>query len=469
MSGRPSSRWASQPNARPRSSPRKARTLGSSRNSSDISLDDHAGSARAFAWSNARCVLPCASGGSACGFSGEEPVKRVGWSIAALCVLAAASAGFTSYQSSYSTPYATPVVEPLTNGDAGTFEGLLTLAENLPPSATLKVLWTHGMCTHRPGWIDDRMSRLVDAVGGTSETVSVRPVGKHGATLRTDRISTRGRAIEVMFLSWSSLTASYKAALAYDGSTIKGSGIRATLNRQLKDGLVNDCLTDVVVYSGPNGNNIRQAMNETVCGALGGRFDGNECDVPAGDSPASLALVTESLGSKLVSDSVLHIWNAANNSEDKTAIKRLANSFAATKVMYMLANQVPLLDAAGSVAMDKVLEPQPPSAPARIRTTAGAVVAFSDPNDLLTYRIVPEHLAEDFGEFRVINVLVSNDTTYFGYLERPDTAHCGYPWNPHVFGMLARGYQAGKPLPSVSVLAGTCPSIAWITGSVAHK
>ena len=54
-----------------------------------------------------------------------------------------------------------------------------------------------------------------------------------------------------MFLSWSLLTAPYKAALAYDGSTIKGSGIRATLNRELKDGLVNDCLTDVVVYSGP--------------------------------------------------------------------------------------------------------------------------------------------------------------------------------------------------------------------------
>ena len=72
------------------------------------------------------------------------------------------------------------------------------------------------------------------------------------------------------------------------------------------------------------------------------------------------------------------------------------------------------------------------------------VVAFSDPNDLLTYRIVPEHLAEDFREFRVINVLVSNDTTYFGYLERPDTAHCGYPWNPHVFGMLARGLSGRK-------------------------
>jgi hypothetical protein len=197
-------------------------------------------------------MLPCASDGSAFGFSGEEPVKkRVGWSIAALCVLAVASAGFTSYQRSYSTPYATPVVEALANGDDGTFDGLLALAETSPRS-TVKVLWTHGMCTHPPSWIDSRMRRLVDAVGGTAETVSVRAVGSHGASLRTERISTQGKTIEVMFLSWSPLTASYKAALAYDGSAIEGSGVRATLNRQLKDGLVNDCLTDVVVYGGPN-------------------------------------------------------------------------------------------------------------------------------------------------------------------------------------------------------------------------
>jgi len=414
--------------------------------------------------------------------------KRVGWSIAALCVLAVASAGFTSYQRSYSAPYATPVVEALADGDAGTFDGLLNLAEASPRSSTVKVLWTHGMCTHPPSWIDDRLRRLVEAVGGTAETVSVRAVGSHGASLRTERISTRGKTIEVMFLSWSPLTASYKAALAYDGSTIDGAGVRATLNRELKGGLVNDCLTDVVVYGGPNGNNIRQAMNDAVCEALGGRFDGNECDVPAGASPAALALVTESLGSKLLCDAVLHIWNAANNSADKTAVRRLANSLAAAKVMYMLSNQVPLLDAAGSVAMDRTLEPA--SAPPKMHTSAGdvfgllsrarrlalpasgpmTVVAFSDPNDLLSYRIVPAHLAEDLKEFRVINVLVSNDTTYFGYLERPDTAHCGYPWNPHVFGMLAKGYQAGKPLPSVSGLSGgTCPDYIWTEGSRVRK
>ena len=32
----------------------------------------------------------------------------------------------------YETPYSTPVVEKLTDGDPGTFDGLLTLAESLP-------------------------------------------------------------------------------------------------------------------------------------------------------------------------------------------------------------------------------------------------------------------------------------------------------------------------------------------------
>jgi hypothetical protein len=430
-------------------------------------------------------MLPCASVGGAFGFSGEEPVKRVGLSIAVLCVLAA-SAGFTYYKMSSSSPYDTPVVESLAGGDAGSFDGLLTLAKSLPPSSTVKVLWTHGMCTHPPTWINDRMRRLVEAVGGISETVSQRPVGTHGATLRTDRISTEGRTIEVKFLTWSPLTASYKADLAYDGATVEG-GIRATLNRDLKRGLVNDCLTDVVVYGGPNGNNIRQAMNESVCEALGGRFDKYECDVSTGNPPAALALVTESLGSKLLFDAVLHLWDAAVSSPDKTAVGRLSSRLAATRVMYMLANQVPLLDAAGSVALDRTLEPG--SKPPKMHSSAGdvfgllslarrlapatgpmTVVAFSDPNDLLSYRIVPEHLAEDLKAFRVVNVLVSNDSTYFGYLERPDTAHCGYPWNPHVFGMLANGYQAGKPLPSVvGLLGGSCPSYKWLEDSIAQQ
>ncbi len=371
-------------------------------------------------------------------------MKRISFWLVALCVVVA-FVGFLPHLTPYSSPYATPVVEKPADGDAGTFDGLLNLAEALPPSSVMRVLWTHGMCTHPPNWIDDRLKRLAEAVGGTVETMSSRPVGSRGATLRTDRISVRGRTIEVKSLTWSSLTAPYKEALAYDGATIDRHGIpftRATLNRELKRGLINDCLVDVVVLGGPNGNDVRDAMNETVCEALGGRFDGTRCEVSEGDSPAALAFVTESLASKLIFDAILRTWNAAQANPDKAAIGRLANSLAAVRMMYMLANQVPLLDVAGGAALKAVL---PGAAPARAHTSTAdvfgllsrarrlsppataplTVVAFSDPNDLLSYRIVPQHLAEHFKEFRVINVLVSNDSTYFGYMERPDMAHCG--------------------------------------------
>lgn len=77
------------------------------------------------------------------------------------------------------------------------------------------------------------------------------------------------------------------------------------------------------------------------------------------------------------------------------------------------------------------------------------VVAFTDPNDLLSYRLLP--LAQGIAETRVVNVITSNSTTYLGYVERPDTAHCGYGGNVHVVGLLVHGYQPGQPMPSATV------------------
>lgn len=401
------------------------------------------------------------------------------WAVG-LGILTFASTEFLPHSIAYDTPYSTPVVEKPADDDSGTFDGLLTLAESLPPSSSIKVLWTHGMCSHPSSWVDDRMKRLTDSIGGTAETLGVRPVGGHAATLRTDRIKLRSSTIDVMFLTWSPLTASYKAALAYDHSTHYGGTFpytRASLNRELKRGLINDCMTDVVVYGGANGQTIRRAARESVCEAMGGRIDGATCNVPDGASPAALAFVTESLGSKVVFDAILSIWATAEKSDDKTAIPRLATSLASTRMIYMVANQLPLLDAAGTSTADRALEAalDRPTTPghsrdvfdviSRARRHAAptakpmTVVAFSDPNDLLSYRIDTGHLAGDLKDFRVVNVIVSNDTTYFKYVERPDTAHCGYTWNPYVFGMIAKGYDAGKALPSVVGLAGgACPN-----------
>jgi hypothetical protein len=409
-------------------------------------------------------------------------MKSIALWTAALILVGAASTGLAPDSITYATPYATPVVERPTDDDAGMFDGLLGLAESLPPSSSLKVLWTHGMCTHPSSWVDDRMKRLVAATGGTAQTVSVRSVGSHGATLRTDRISLQSTTIDVTFLTWSPLTTPYKAALTYDHSKHDGGDFpyaRATMNRELKRGLINDCMTDVVVYGGPNGVNIRHAAQEAVCESMGGRVEGTICNVPPGGAPAALAFVTESLGSKLLFDAIMEVWTVAEKSADKTAVDRVAKGLANTKMMYMVANQLPLLDAAGTETTGALWDASPRQ-PAtrgntrdvfdlfsRARRTAAqtiepmTMVAFSDPNDLLSYRIVPGHLAGNLKDFRIVNVIVSNDKTYFDFVERPDTAHCGYTWNPHVLGLLAKGYDAGKALPSVSGLpAEGCPSFA---------
>ena len=405
-------------------------------------------------------------------------MKSIGVWTVALVLVAGASTGFVPHSMPYATPYSTPVVENPSDDDHGTFDGLLTSAASLPPSSTLKVLWTHGMCTHHPAWIDDRVARLVASVGGTSQTLSTRSVGNHGATLRTDRITLQSTAIEVTFLSWSPLTAWYKSSLTYDHSKDRGGAFpyaRAALNRELKRGLINDCMTDVVVYSGINGETIRRAAEEAVCEVMGGRVEAMTCNVAVGASPAALAFITESLGSKLIFDAIGAVWASAEKNDDKSALDRVADSLAATRTLYLVANQLPLLDVAGTAAAAAWgASPEKPAARtsvmdvfdlfSRARSQTSpirpmTVVAFSDPNDLLSYRIVPDHIDGNLRDFRVVNVIVSNAATYFNYVERPDIAHCGYSWNPHVFGMIAKGYRVGRAPPSVQGLqGGECPS-----------
>ncbi len=404
-----------------------------------------------------------------------EPLKSIGLLLLGLVVVAAATTSVATFPAPYRAPYATPLIEkPAGAGDDGSFDGLVQLAAAAPPGSVVRVFWVHGMCTHPSTWADDRTNRLAAIIGGTRQSLGSRPIGPHGASIRIERINKGGVALELVFFSWSPLTAPFKAALAFDHSRDHGGEFpyaRATLNRELKRGLVNDCLTDVIVYNGPNGNDIRRAMTEAACFALGGRGNGQDCDVSAGDAPPPVALVAESLGVKLVLDAFIEIGRVIDRRGDRVAMAQLAQGLSKVKMVYLFSNQVPLLDSAGSPReapswaqrakmsaslgdlfrlMDQARPLVQPS-PAPV-----TVVAFSDPNDLLSYRIVPAHLGDAAEYLRIVNVILSNDPTYFGFVERPDAAHCGYAWNPYVFVLLGDGYRAGKPLPPVPSWTGAC-------------
>jgi hypothetical protein len=331
------------------------------------------------------------------------------------------------------------------------------------------------MCTHDQSWARDRINRIAATLGiAPTPTLPSEPLPSDKPSFVYKTFPTGNGTLEVTFLIWSPMTAPYKSSLNFDRPGANGDTsfpyTRSTLNGQLKtgsasdnwSGLMNDCLSDAVVYAGRNGDSIRFAIRDAVCAFLGGRSDGDRgtvCDLHQADLDQPVAIVTESLGSKFAFDAIRAIWDS--NSDNRQMLQR---RLAAISAIYFIANQIPLLDLASyssspidvhrraASSLEGFLELR------NVRNTPPVViVAFSDPNDLLTYRLLPQVLGVQKDGATLINVIVSNDYTYAGYVERPDFAHCGYAWNRNVIGLIANGYHPGEPVPlSPSLSSNQC-------------
>lgn len=359
-----------------------------------------------------------------------------------------------------SEPYRSPVIvkEPGQHPTAE-FPGLKELiVKGAAVGAPAQVLWTHGMCTHEDRWAQDRIGRLQAALG-VVPTITPRSTSAAGEPYYINaRFDTPSGSLTTTFLIWSPMTAAYKQTLSVDAPGTNGDVSfpyqRATLNGKLKTGLVNDCLSDAVVYAGRNGDPIRGAMQQAVCNFLGGVDPDGICDLSGATADRPTAIITESLGSKFIFDAVRAIWNQARNAPTRGA--RLDRRLAAISTVYLAANQIPLLDIANPLPLTRGMSPSSLGSFVDIlnfgRSTARQrplyIVDFSDPNDLLTYRMLPKGV--DVLGANLVNVTVSNDETYFDFLERPDTAHCGYVWNPDVVGLIINGYHGG-PVPTAPV------------------
>jgi hypothetical protein len=377
-------------------------------------------------------------------------------------------------------PYANPVIAQEPGGQDASFDGISQLiAEARQRGTVLHVLWTHGMCTHEMSWAADRATRLAAALGGAA-TQTGTTEETAGLTRVLYQFQTPGGAFDATFVLWSPMTRSFKRELDFDspGSDRANSFPyeRATLNGGLKTKLVNDCLSDAVVYAGRHGDPIRVAMKLAVCRELGGTpVAGQPCDLTGAELDRPIAVITESLGSKILLDAARAVFvegRPADGGHSATTRR-----FASVQMIYLMANQIPLLDIASPLPiqpipgvreevrphgsslgrmvdmMDEARTGMPPERLAAM--AAPTVVAFTDPNDLLSYRLISTML--DVSRARLINVIATNETTWFGFLARPDSAHCGYTWNRNVFGLIAHGHKVGEPLPEApDVGSGKC-------------
>jgi len=353
----------------------------------------------------------------------------------------------------------TPFHPPVFVYGAPDFPGLVEVVER-SGSRPVDVVLVHGMCTHDAKWAKEAVDLLVEAVDSSLKpSVGERPLlptepDSVQVVKRTEQIV--GGTIRFTALVWSPLTARLKQQLAYDSTgtptDCSASGEckprRARLNGQLKDGLLNDCLADALIYQGQSHATIKQKMVDAISQVI------EESQVQArnaGTSPGPLVLVSESLGSKLAFDALSDMLGPQASGRARAAGLRARERLA---VVFMGANQIPILSLAEQNIAHRAPGFLPEDAPPtdslqrflrtmRTPPLAGrefskmTLVAFTDPNDLLSYRLQASRYAGPSVE--IADVLVSNASTYFGFLERPDTAHKGYRSNTDVATNIACG------------------------------
>lgn len=356
------------------------------------------------------------------------------------------------------TPYSPPVFV----AGGHDFPGLVGLVEK-SGGRPVDVLLVHGMCTHDQVWANNAIDGLVKAVDSnfkadSSSRQAIQPAAAPAITIVPRTVTLAGGTVNFSALVWSPLTAGLKSQLAYDSTgnpsdcSVPGEckPKRASLNGRLKDVLLNDCLSDAVIYQGESRQAIRSAMVAAITKVVG---DSEAKARAAGVTPGPLMLVTESLGSKVTFDALAEMVEGSASPQSKSAGD---SAVARLGLVMMGANQLPILgladqsvdvagariSAAGSAPQDALtrllrLTDRP-------KLTQGSfsrlsLVAFTDPNDLLSYRLQASRYASP--KVDVTDVLVSNDSTYFGFLERPDTAHTGYRSNAAVASLIA----CGKP------------------------
>jgi hypothetical protein len=348
------------------------------------------------------------------------------------------------------------------------------------------VLLVHGMCHHDfENWVKPINEGLASALGmqlALAPSDQGTPLGG-GAMLYRGTLSAAGYRLRTHAVVWSPITDARKIdSLCYDvsnGNAIckipnsRVTGERARINALLKDWLMDECLADAIYYVGDEGRpKIQEAIAKAVSIVLSGQPD-EPCKEATSSAIASafqpseqpLIIITQSLGSKMLFDTLIEMTNRCAQRAGAAA-QAMKEGLKRPVQVFMLANQIPILSLAYSPRLNEQFRTAVATGPRsgiadilsltkaapRFRPLAlGAerqVVAFSDPSDVLSYtlRTAPGQTpGVDFDD-----VLVTNVPVWFTAVEWPVDAHLGYPMNSDVMNAIACG--------SVGLL-GPCPTV----------
>jgi hypothetical protein len=352
----------------------------------------------------------------------------------------------------------------------------------------------HGVGHHIPGYGTLLYENLAKELGLSVVDIPPKeltlshpgnPSEKLG-NLRLTRLLSKDRDRELLFyeLTWSSITDVDKENLNFDVSG-QVTSRRAKVNRNMKR-FSNDAIADPLLYLGENQEPILISIGQSLCWMTTHGWDDFPSDShkPCGLKTISPELlmnlerddyifISHSLGSRITMDGLQRISRLLNRASQSSAEQELAlKSFPEFEKfrqgfqnrhikIFMLSNQLPLLQL-GRPRPEVFNQHKDYCLPEGNRyaqrfANETHIIAFSDPNDLLSYSI-PFGFKEKFLDSRMcarisnisINIAYVNDLFGLSEVANPMEAHVGYDHDERVIALMAHGLGSDETAPIIS-------------------
>jgi hypothetical protein len=358
--------------------------------------------------------------------------------------------------------------------------GYPPLGQAGPERPILKVIMVHGVGTHVPGYGARLSANLAHALG--LSVIAPEPKefpieapafpGETLGELTVTRHTSVARDREMLFyeLTWSPISQPAKDSYAFDNTAVYAHK-RASLNNVFKQ-FVNDVAADPLVYTGTGRERIQATVAQALCWAVSVDWQGlpDEQQLCTPDIPAfasrldndEFAFITHSLGSRITTDGLQRLAQVLKTvGVDRPEVRRVVESFRERDVkVFMLANQLPLLQsglepASVQGAVPAYCLPAGANYADRLFKTT-ELIAFSDPNDLLSYPI-PDAFVRDHVDSRLcpkqvnvtINIAPVSSLLGLGEFANPLAAHIDYDDDERVIGLITRGIGQPETAPVV--------------------
>lgn len=351
------------------------------------------------------------------------------------------------------------------------------LDDYLAQGDVVKVMMIHGVGTHKEGYatrMKDNLSKALNLTvwSKTDKNITlINPQNKKDeiGNLRVTRMQSEDLKKTVIFyeLTWSSITTREKKILEYDDSDEYGYK-RAVFNRSMKT-FLNDTLPDPMIYLMDNKQQILNAAKEATCWMLSSNWENlkdkerDVCRVSSYNqikdlSRENIVYITHSLGSRILLDSVIDVADEISDlkvnpdSPNAEEAEQIINMLKQKEItVFMLANQLPLL---------QIGRPKP-NVTNEIKNYCRKdgnkyhkrvfkevkIIAFTDPNDLLSYGI-PQNFVDDYIDSRIcpsvtnVEINIADVISAFGVgVVNPVVAHTEYDNDERVIEIIAHGTE----------------------------